>query len=183
MSPMERGLQSPFSSGATHADRPFSDAEQSRVARCLSTRASPSPGEYVAMRLARGVAVRARGQWMMSATPGCFPPTLTLVFHRNSCNPRCLLAPSGSAHHGWACSMRHTQPLRTSPGCRLTKSRVLFRLSASERPDSISQTFISLNFRIPRFSKNRSSYCFCRCYCCFTMPPSRIRQWEIAPWE
>ena len=36
------------------------------------------------MRLVPGVAMRARGQRMTSATPGVFPPTLTLVFHRTA---------------------------------------------------------------------------------------------------
>ena len=109
----------------------------------------------------------AAGPWGRRACPwatddvcdtGGFPANTNTRFSPPSCNPRCFLAPSGSTTHGWACRMRPTHPLGTSPECRLTKSRVLFRLSASERPNSISEGFISLNFRIPRFSKNRSSY-------------------------
>ena len=111
----------------------------------------------------------AAGPWGRRACPwatddvcdtGGFPANTNTRFSPPSCNPRCFLAPSGSTTHGWACRMRPTHPLGTSPECRLTKSRVLFRLSASERPNSISEGFISLNFRIPRFSKNRSSYVF-----------------------
>ena len=109
----------------------------------------------------------AAGPWGRRACPwatddvcdtGGFPANTNTRFSPHSCNPRCFLAPSGSTTHGWACRMRPTHPLGTSPECRLTKSRVLFRLSASERPNSISEGLISLNLRIPRFFKNRSSY-------------------------
>ena len=92
----------------------------------------------------------AAGPWGRRACPwatddvcdtGGFPANTNTRFSPHSCNPRCFLAPSGSTTHGWACRMRPTHPLGTSPECRLTKSRVLFRLSASERPNCVRICF------------------------------------------
>jgi len=179
---MERGLQSPLSSRVSRADVPFQDAEPCRAARCTSTPGAPSPDEHAAMRPAPGANPRAHAALNASTDSPSFGAKSNTNF-RHTWRFWGSVAPLA---HGCARSMRTTNLLRTSPGCRPTNSRVPFRFRASEPASEINQgIFRSIRrfafilnqtelVHIQRTVSMKPTSAFSICLCRFSCPESML---------